>query len=297
VIIREEHTVSEITQPIRFVDYAINLFPQIPTRNAVKKAIQRKELFLNSKVASTGNWLNTGDTIQLVESFANKPKRYDHPIEILFEDNYLAVVYKPPGMLVNGNQFRTLENCLIDVLKPSIEVDAFAWGKPVHRLDYQTSGLVVFAKCLSAHHQLSKLFAEQSVKKVYLAVLHGNLSEAKDCEFEIDGKVAFSSIEPIRVVPSLRNQWFTLVRMYPKTGRKHQLRIHASRIGLPIVGDKVHGDQNGTIGHKGLFLSAVKIEFKHPVLGTDVKIETKVPDKFESLMSREERRWRRVKTT
>ena len=297
MIILEKHIVPEITESVRFVDYAIGIFPQIVTKNAVKKGIKRKCLMVNNEFATTGRWIMSGDVITLVENGFQIPKQYilSEEIEIVFEDNYLAIVQKPSGLLVSGNQFKTLENALVGKLKISTETDALKWGKPVHRLDSATSGLVLFAKTASTHTLLAKMFENRTIKKLYCAIVTGELKGNLMLNDPINEKEAITEIKVLKTLNSLRNEFVTLIELSPKTGRTHQLRIHCANAGHPIVGDNLYGIEGRTLLHKGLFLAAVGLKFNHPITHETIDIQTDLPYKFMSFLTREEKRWRKFK--
>ena len=290
MIVLHSHTVEKLDAPVRLVDYCIGLFPQTPTKNAVKKSLKRGELKHNSEAGRSGIWISTGDLIQLIDTQSHLPKAFPLDIEIVHEEDVFAVVFKPPGLIVNGNQFRTLENALIDQLTPSEAPDALKWGKPVHRLDSATSGLVIIAKTLEAHRLFGELFASRKIQKVYHAIVQG-VPENQSIFTEVDAKSAETKLTVISSVPSLRNGHVSLVQLEPKTGRTHQLRIHCAEIGHPIVGDQLYGEVGNVMKHKGLFLVATSLEFDHPITQLSVKISVPIPAKFEALVKREERRF------
>lgn len=291
----QTYIVKELTSEIRFIDFAIGLFPQLKTKNSVKKAIKKERFLLNNELATSGRWVKLGDEIKLVDGIQNVPQAYDLVIDIVFEDNYLVIVNKPAGIVVSGNQFKTLENALIDDAKLSTDDDAYKWVKPVHRLDAQTSGLVVFAKTASVHILLAKLFEERKINKVYHAIVTGKIEEDKQILLPVQGLTAKSELKVIKSIPSLQNEFLTWVELYPKTGRTHQLRIHCAGIGHPIVGDIIYGEKNNTLLHKGMFLAAVELNFIHPKTKNEVKIEIPVPNKFELFFNRESKRWKKFK--
>jgi 23S rRNA pseudouridine1911/1915/1917 synthase len=280
----------EVVEPqTRLVDFCIGLFPQLPTKNAVKKAIKRKEIEHNGAVGYAGNWINSGDTIQLVDHETNIPKPFPLAIEIIHEEDAFAVVFKPSGLRINGNQYRTLENALVDQLTPSNAEDAFKWGRPVHRLDSATSGLVIIAKTHAAHRIFGEQFTSRGIKKQYHAVVQGT-PENQRIAIDIDGKSAETELTVISTVPSLRNESISLLMLQPKTGRTHQLRKHCLAIGHPIVGDQLYGQEGNVMKHKGLFLAATALEFHHPLTNEKCAISATIPPKFEALLAREQRR-------
>lgn len=295
MIVVETHTVPEVTIPIRLVDYCIGIFAQTPTKNAVKKAMKRQELMYNSTLATTGAWVKENDIIQLVDPQLKLPKAFPLAIEIIHEEDAFAIVFKPAGLVINGNQFRTLENALIDQLSKSNAADALKWGRPVHRLDSATSGLVIIAKTLEAHRKFGDLFSSREIKKEYHAIVQGK-PQNQIITTEIDGKSAESKLTVLSSVQSLRNEFLSHILLEPKTGRTHQLRIHCAEIHHPIVGDQLYGESGNVMKHKGLFLAATSLEFNHPLTNKPMKISASVPAKFEALMKREERRFRENKS-
>lgn len=290
MIVIETHTVPKLPADIRLVDYCIGLFRQTPTRNAVKKAMKRGELIHNSSNGKTGAWVKTDDCIQFVDPQNKLPKAFPLAIDIIHEEDAFAIVFKPAGLVINGNQFRTLENALIDQLQKSEAEDALKWGRPVHRLDSATSGLVVVAKTLSAHHHFGDMFANREIKKQYHAVVQG-IPQDQAINSPIDSKLAESKLTCLETVPSLRNEHLSLVLLEPLTGRTHQLRKHCVAVGHPIVGDQLYGQSGNVMKHKGLFLAATSLKFSHPVSKEMVEISVPIPAKFSALLEREKRRF------
>ncbi len=287
----EKHIVSKLDSPIRLVDYVIGLFPQLATRNAVKKAIKRNEIIHNGVVANTGTFLRVNDVIEQVDLEHKSPKYFDLEIEIVYQDDYFVIVNKPPGLVVNGNQFQTLENALVDRIEISTQVDALKWAKAVHRLDGATRGLVILAKSMRAHRDLAKLFEERKIQKTYHAVVVGTPEKKKGIISElIDNHSAETEFTVVKSIKSLRNESLSLVQLFPKTGRTHQLRKHCKFIGHPIVGDVLYGVEGRTLLHKGLFLAATSLEFTHPVTQEELKITLPIPKKFENYLAKEEAR-------
>jgi len=272
-------------------DYVPQIFPIIPSRSAVKKAITRGKILVNGEQAQTGTWVKPGQKIDLLDLQPKPPKPFNTDLEIVFEDEHLAIINKPGGIPVSGNQFKTIQNALIDTIKPSTESDALDWAKPVHRLDSATSGLLIVAKTARSVMRLGQMFENKEIDKKYCAVVMGKIPEEGVIDFDIEGLKSETEFRRVEVVPSLRNEYLSLVDLYPKTGRTHQIRIHLSKLGHPIMGDPLYGEEGKIFKGKGLFLSAIGLRFEHPITGENVQLQIAEPNKYAILMEREKRRW------
>ncbi|MCA1750802.1 MAG: pseudouridine synthase [Cryomorphaceae bacterium] len=288
------HRVSGGVAPIRIVDYANGIFVQLPSRKGAKKAIERGRILLNGEVVETGRYVQPGDEISLVEKPAELHKTYHLDLEVVYEDDHMAVVCKPAGIPVSGNRFKTVAQALPHNLKPSTCTDALRIPLPVHRLDAPTTGLLLVAKTGSAMVELGRKFADREVRKRYRAVVFGTLTLSGKIDSPVDGKPAQSICAPLCTVPSLRHGSLTLVELEPLTGRTHQLRIHMAGAGHPIVGDAQYGSDANVLKGKGLMLSAVWLTLGHPVFPErEIDLQTALPQKFTSLLEMEERRWKK----
>lgn len=220
------------------------------------------------------------------------------PLSIVYEDDCLLVVNKPKGMVVHpapGNPDNTLVNALLyhcegrlsginGVLRPGI----------VHRIDKDTSGLLVVAKNDMAHRALSEQIAKHSVKRRYFTVVHGRIDgpvtiekpigrsekdRLKYCVTDKNSKYACTYCEPLRYFKG-----FTYAACSLKTGRTHQIRVHLSYIGHPVAGDAVYGIKN-TNGLSGQCLHAGVLGFNHPVTGEYIEFEAGLPDYFTEFLN------------
>lgn len=290
-MINETHKVPESVQNVRLSDYVRTAFPTIPSRKAAAKAIKRGALRIDGVPAQSGDWVEAGQTLELAELQRAAPKTYRLPLEVVFEDEYLAVINKPPGIEVSGNKFKTVENALAGSLAPSPQPDALSWPRPVHRLDYSTSGLLLIAKTASAQVFLGQQFEEKNIHKRYRAVVAGKPPASGRVDETINGMPAQSEYAAVETVPSLRSGQLTLVDLFPITGRTHQLRIHMAAIGHPIVGDQKYGPTGHVLKGKGLFLAAVELRFPHPADRRERVVTIDTPPKFASLLQREQTRW------
>ena len=138
MVIIESHIVPERIQKVRFLDYSVEIIKSLRSRSSIKKAIKRGELLLNGETVAGGTWIEPGQKIELIDNENKPPKPYELNLEIIFEDESLAIITKPAGISVSGNKYRTIQNALLANLKTSSEPDSLKWPRPVHRLDYAT---------------------------------------------------------------------------------------------------------------------------------------------------------------
>lgn len=285
------HIVPAEVSGIRLSDYLIGIFPTIPTRKGIKKAIKKGMVLMDGEVANTGRWVKTGQKIQLIDVEVAPAKMYQFPLKVIYEDESIAVIHKPAGIVVSGNQHRTIQNALAYNLKVSVAADAFKVAQPVHRLDHATSGLLLIAKTRQARVFLGQQFEDKQIQKHYQAVVVGKIADKGQIALPIAGKASKTHFACIQTVRSLRDDYLSLVNLYPLTGRTHQLRIHLSAIGHAIVGDKLYGVEGKTLKGKGLFLCAVGLSFKHPKTEDILTFQIVAPKKFRALMERRQGRW------
>ena len=293
MIILSQHHVPDSVSNIRLVDYSLKIFSEIPSKSGIKKAIKRGEILLNGEKTEQSAWVKHNDTITLVDLQNNPPKVYELKLEIVFEDDSLAVINKPAGISVSGNKYKTIVNALSYNLKPSTTEDALKWPLPVHRLDYPTSGLLLVAKTKLARIKLGNQFENRQVKKNYRAIVVGQPPDEGVIDNQIENQEAITEYKLIKVTPSLKVKQISLVDLFPLTGRTHQLRRHMAEIGHPILGDRKYGNDLPLLKGKGLFLSAIGLEFKHPVSDEKCLFQISEPLKFSSLIERENRRWKK----
>ena len=275
---------------IRFVDYAIDIFPILKSKNAVKKAIKKGQLLIDGKQASTGVFIKKNQVIELLEENRQK-KIFELKLDIIFEDEFIAIINKPAGISVSGNQFKTIENALPYNLKKSSQKDAYILPKPAHRLDNQTSGLLLIAKTATARTSLGNQFETNEILKFYNAVVIGKTPKKGNITFKVEGKDAETDFVLIKTKKSKKFNDLSLLQLSPKTGRTHQLRIHCKESGFPILGDKLYYKKNLLLKGKGLFLCATGISFRHPNSLKLLQFEILYPLKFEKTIEKEYRRW------
>lgn len=276
----ETHTVPQIPKRQRLQEYGVGIFEAFPTKSALKKALKKGYIKVDGRIASTATLISGGEQISLDIPLEITTKRsFEFPLEVLFEDVHLAIIHKPAGIEVSGNKFKTLANALPRNLEPSSLSDATI-PQPVHRLDYATTGIVLVGKTASSIRALNKLFEEKKIVKTYYAITIGDMKPNGRIETAIDGKPAQSDYEVMKSVPSNRFGFLNLVKLHPKTGRRHQLRKHLFSIGHPILGDKDYGLDGLVLKGKGIYLHALTLEFDHPFTKKPIHITDELPEKF-----------------
>ena len=274
------------------------------SRSQVKNLITSGEVLVNEvKPKKAGQILKLGDVL-----LVNKKEQEqidiiaeDLPINVIYEDEYLAVINKAQGMVVHpaaGNHSGTLANALMHHFKNLSTVNSAVRPGIVHRLDKDTSGLLVIAKNNEAHKSLAEQIKEKTAKRVYRAVVSGvikedegridkNLDRSKRDRKKIAvttegrGKTA---ITEYKVLKRFNN--FTYVEFNLLTGRTHQIRVHAKHIGHPVLGDATYGHTYKNIKLKGQLLHAFKLSFTHPVTGEPMSFEAPLPDYFEKMLKK-----------
>jgi 23S rRNA pseudouridine1911/1915/1917 synthase len=241
-------------------------------------------------IATTATFISGGECIKLsIPKEVRPSKKLVFPIKVLFEDDHLAAIHKPAGILVSGNSFKTIANALAQNIEPSHLPDATK-PQPVHRLDYATTGILLVGKTSSSIRALNRLFEDKKAKKTYYAVAIGEMNTEGKITTEIDGKASQSNYKVCASVPSKRFGTLNLVKLKPQTGRRHQLRKHLCSIGHPILGDKDYGIENLILNGKGLYLHAYSIKFMHPFTHEKFHLKDEFPERFNKIFSPENHR-------
>nr|WP_262911738.1 RluA family pseudouridine synthase [Joostella atrarenae] len=270
--------------PIRLQEYGVGIFNSALTKSALKKAIKKELITVNGVLASTATFIKGGETIKIsVPEIKKAKKELIFPLPVLYEDEYLAAIHKPAGILVSGNSFKTIANALPQNLKKSTLIDA-AIPQPVHRLDYPTTGILLTGKTSNSIRILNKLFEDKKIQKTYFAITIGKMDSKGVITATIDGKKSKSKYKVLKTVPSKRFGNLNLVKLKPKTGRKHQLRIHLASIGNPILGDKEYGKEDLILNGKGIYLHAYSLKFTHPFTQQKLCLKNELPERFRKVI-------------
>ena len=275
----ETHIAKKQKEPIRIQEYAVGIFKTTTTRSAVKKAIKKNLIFVNNSPTTTAKIIVGGEKITLFAPEERTTKPLKLKLSVIFEDNYLAVIEKPAGILVSGNTFKTIDNALEQNINKSNQPDAVK-PRPVHRLDYPTTGLLLIGKTSSSIQLLNQLFEHKKIKKIYHAITIGKMNSDGFILSKVNRKEAKSSYKTIHTVKSDRFEFLNLVKLSPKTGRRHQLRVHLLSIGNPILGDQKYGIESLILKGKGLYLHASQLDFIHPFTKENLTLTSALPKKF-----------------
>ena len=280
----EIHQAPILTEPQRLSDYAVGVFPSAPTKSAIKKAIKKELIHVNGKPASTALFVKGNELIEcFTETNGTTKKQFNFDLNVVFEDDYLAIIDKPAGILVSGNTFKTVDNALIQTLQRSSLADACR-PRPVHRLDYPTTGLLLIGKTTAAITNLNELFENKTIQKGYLAISIGEMEPEGQIQELIDGKPAETNYKVLSSVKSERFNYLNLLLLQPKTGRRHQLRKHLAAIGNEILGEREHGKPEFLLKGKGLYLHALSLDFTHPLTNQKIHIQSEIPKRFQKII-------------
>ncbi len=280
----QSHIVPAIAEKIRLQEYAVGIFEMLPSKSGLKKAIKKEEILLDGKVAQTSDWIEEHQRIDLIQKEASTKKVFQLKLEVVYEDEHLAVINKVAGYPTSGNFFKTIENALPFNLKASSLPDALSHPTPVHRLDNPTSGLLIIAKTKSAQLKLHQDFEEKKIDKKYVALVSGTTSKSQTIQKKIEGKIAITTFTTLKSFQHNDTE-YSLLEVSPQTGRTHQIRIHLSEIGFPIVGDHLYGSKENPFSKKGIYLAAIGLNFKHPVENTNLNLKLPLPTRFRKAVS------------
>ncbi len=274
------------------------------TRSAVKKLFESGLVKINGKPVKASQQVFCGAVaeVELPDPVEYSARPEDIPIDIVYEDEDIAVVNKPQGMTVhmgNGNADGTLVNALLFRLGNLSGINGVIRPGIVHRIDKDTSGLLVVAKNDAAHLSLSKQIEEKTCRRTYLALLEGTVKDDSGTVTTYIGRdpkdrIKMAVVEPEKgkiaitdyTVLKRYEKGFTLCRFDLHTGRTHQIRVHAKFIGHPVVGDPVYGVKKQKFSLNGQLLHAWRLALTHPVTGKEMSFEAPLPDYFSDILTK-----------
>lgn len=280
-VVVESHIVESLEEAVRISDYGGSHLLMTPSRNSFKKAIRAERVLLNGEVADSSRMVKKGDVIEILQSEEVYPE-HKIKLEVIFEDEHMAIVNKPAGLLTSGNQHRTLANALSTNLQESKETAKLPRPNPVHRLDRSASGLLIIAKTMLAQQNLSEQLANYTVDKTYRVISHGLAEKTGTIDLPIKEKPAQTHYELIKTIPSNKYGGFSILDVKIKQGRKNQIRVHLNSIGHTVVGDLLYPRENPG---KGLYLHCYALTLTHPVSGEKMTFEVDLPKKFDGFLN------------
>lgn len=268
------------------------------TRSQANEAIKKGEVLVNGKVVKAKYAVKEGDeiTYHLPEEEVLEILAEDIPLEIIYEDQDVAVVNKPQGMVVHpsaGHTSGTLVNALMHHIKDLSSINGVVRPGIVHRIDKDTSGLLMIAKNDNAHRSLAAELKDKKSLRQYLAIVHGNLPNDRgvieapigrsDKDRKKQAVIAGGRDALTRFKVLERFGHYTLVELTLETGRTHQIRVHMAYIGHPVAGDPLYGPKKSLKGN-GQFLHAATLGFTHPTTKEELVFSAEVPEIFEKTL-------------
>ena len=261
------------------------------SRSRIKRLIINGDVLVDGRAVGAGYRLRAGQSVEMRAPEPEQPAMAAQsiPLDVLYGDAELLVVNKPAGMPVHpgvGHPDSTLMNAVLGLSNGASRVGEAYRAGLVHRLDMDTSGVMVIAKTERAHSHLSAQFKARTVRKRYVALVRGN-PEPPEAIIEApigrdpSNRKRMAIVEGGRESTTLyrtlrRYSGRALIEALPKTGRTHQIRVHLASVGHPVVGDAIYGRGSDAIGRQ--FLHAAALEFEHPTTGERVRFDTPLPE-------------------
>lgn len=274
------------------------------SRSMIKKLLEDGKITVNGEITKASYKVQLNDKIEID---IEKPKKVkleaqEIPLDVIYEDNDILVVNKQKGLVVhpgNGNLDGTLANAVMAHCKDSLSgIGGELRPGIVHRLDKDTSGLLIIAKNDKAHIKMSEQIKDRKVKKTYIALVRGIISEneatinmpigrstkdRKKMAVTKNGKEAITHFKVLNRFTTNKAS-YTLLEVKIDTGRTHQIRVHMAEIGHPVIGDTVYSNGKNEFGVVGQCLHAKKLEFTHPITEKEMNLEAPLPEYFEKII-------------
>ena len=271
------------------------------TRSAVKKLVDDGEITVNGNKVKAGRTLKIGEeiSVNIPDPVKLDLEAENIPLDIIYQDKDIAIINKPQGMTVhagNGTHGSTLVNALLYHLDSLSGINGVIRPGIVHRIDKDTSGLLVVAKNDAAHLSLSEQIKNKACHRIYLALLEGTVKQNDGIidtfigrsdknrtmmAVKDSGRRAVTHFKVLK-----RYKEFTFAEFKLETGRTHQIRVHCKYIGHPIVGDPVYGYEKQKFKLNGQLLHAWKLELTHPSTGERMSFEAPLPDYFQAVLQK-----------
>ena len=289
-------------QQMRLDKYLAEQFPE-QTRSYLQKLIKESQVLVNGKTVKSGYQLSKGDEVSVT---IPEPKELDvepqkMELDIVYEDEDVILINKPKGMVVHpapGHTTDTLVNGLLYHCKDNLSgINGVARPGIVHRIDRDTTGILIVCKNDMSHNSIAAQLKEHSINRRYRALVHGNLKEDTGT---VEGPIGRHPVDRKKMAINERNGKpavthytvlerfgnYTLIECKLETGRTHQIRVHMTSIGHPLVGDEVYGPAKCPFKLQGQCLHAMVLGFVHPRTGEYMEFSADLPEYFEDLLKK-----------
>ena len=294
IIVSSEHEGERI-------DVFVSSVREDISRSLAQTLIREEKILINGSITKVSTRVHENQEIEIPNNVEKEVDKdliaEDIPVDIIYEDEDILVINKPKNMVVHpavGNTTGTLVNAILGKTKLSSYNGEFRPGI-VHRLDKDTTGVLVIAKNNVAHQKIAEQIQNRETKKIYIALVKGIIKEdngvidlpigrhqtdRKKMAVVKEGKQAITNFKVLK-----RLDGYTLIEIELKTGRTHQIRVHMSHIGHPVVGDQVYSNGKNPFGATSQMLHAYKLGFKHPRTGEWVEFVAPLPKELQNLTS------------
>lgn len=296
----KEYIITKENSNIR-LDKVIPILDSKLSRMAVQRNLENN-ITVNGKKEKASYKVKIGDKVKVIKEIPKESKMEAEniPLNIIYEDNDILIINKEKGMVVhpgNGNSTGTIANAVMAWCKDSLSgIGGEIRPGIVHRIDKDTSGILIIAKNDKSHIDISNQIKNHTTKKTYVALVRGRIKEneatidmpigrsKKDRKKMAVDKNGKNAITHIKVIKKYKD--YTYIKVNIETGRTHQIRVHLQEIGYPIVGDMVYSNGKNPFGVEGQMLHAQKIEFVHPTTKKKVTFEAELPEYFKEVLKK-----------
>ncbi|BAL81341.1 RluA family pseudouridine synthase [Caldisericum exile] len=278
------------------------------SRSYIQKLIKEGYVLVNgSIVEKPSHKVKVNDIVEVKEKEAEvlQVEKEDKPIKIVYEDEYLLIIDKEAGLTVHpvgSKTTNTLVNRLLYHIEDLSQIGGIIRPGIVHRLDRDTSGLMVVAKNDTAHRALSEMLKRHEIKRKYICLVKGNFKEkvgiinlplkreqgTTRMRVSVMGKEAITHFKVLESIGP-----YTLLQVELETGRTHQIRVHMAHIGHPLVGDTIYGKRDKNINLERQFLHSYEISFKHPIIDKELRLVSELPCDLKKVLWELREKWKK----
>jgi 23S rRNA pseudouridine1911/1915/1917 synthase len=291
---KSQPSIYKVTEDCELMKFLLQTFSH-KSRNHIKSLLTHKSVYVDGKAVSQYNYLlKPGQEVEIKTGVQKKEERKFSGIEIIYEDKDLIVIYKPEGLLSMATEDEKKETAYSLLSQYVKSLDHKNKIFIVHRLDRETSGVMMFARSSNVQELLQEAWNMNVTERTYLAIVEGAVENDKGTISsylrESKAFIVYSSEEPVKGSQKAithykvlqRTKAYSLVEVTLETGRKNQIRVHMQDIGHPVIGDKKYGSSVNPI--KRLGLHAWVLAFTHPITKKELRFETEIPNAFQRIV-------------